>query len=160
MSVMHLAACMKNSLCLKQALAAKGDPNLLNTNASNSYRATPIWYATNNHHLENVRLLLDAGADVNAKIHHELTAFSYACMLGHFDVVLFLLQRKADYLKPAVYGWTAIDFLQGKIRLSKIGSLTKEELKELEKIIDWMKKDGFDPEKATWDAATLNWKQP
>ncbi|MCA1567480.1 MAG: ankyrin repeat domain-containing protein [Acidobacteria bacterium] len=56
-----------------------------------------------------VRVLLDRGADVNAKFRYGATALSYAADRGHLEVVKLLIERKADLnVKDTFYGATPI----------------------------------------------------
>lgn len=159
MSVLHYAATDSDSFWIEKALAAKGDPNLVNTNASQAKQGSLMWYAIGARRIDNVKILLDKGADLNAYIHHQYTALSYAFELPDFDIALFLLQKNADYLKPSHQYSSAIYCLQSKLRLSKIGSYP-DKRKEIAQIVELLKADGFDPEKAIWDGATNSWKQP
>ena len=43
-----------------------------------------------------IKLLLKAGADINAKDNHGTSALQMAANNGHVDIVRFLLKRKVD----------------------------------------------------------------
>lgn len=71
----------------------------------------PLWEAANTGSVENVRLLLDAGARVNA-IHDDgtgtpLMAAAYA---GHKDVVRLLLSRGADVNQEVDFTFNQVGF--------------------------------------------------
>ena len=55
-----------------------------------------------------VRLLLDAGAEINARDDAGMTALMKASRDGHFDVVKVLLERKADINAKNSHGVTAL----------------------------------------------------
>ncbi|RZF38209.1 hypothetical protein LSTR_LSTR005570 [Laodelphax striatellus] len=58
--------------------------------------STPLMEAAQEGHLELVRYLLDAAADVHAQTQTGDTALTYACENGHTDVADLLLQYGAD----------------------------------------------------------------
>jgi ankyrin repeat protein len=57
---------------------------------------TPLWIAACHGNLELARLLLDAGADVNATTRKGLTALREAALIGATEIVQLLLERGAD----------------------------------------------------------------
>ncbi|BES92174.1 multiple ankyrin repeats single kh domain [Nesidiocoris tenuis] len=58
--------------------------------------STPLMEAAQEGHLELVRYLLEANADVNAQTQTGDTALTYACENGHTEVAKLLLQYGAD----------------------------------------------------------------
>jgi ankyrin repeat protein len=66
-------------------------------------------------HLEIVKLLLEHGADVNAKTAYE-TALHLAAEKGHLEIVKFLLEHGADVnAKTAVVVRRLFIWRQGKV---------------------------------------------
>lgn len=63
-------------------------------------------------HSDVVKLLLDKGADANAKDENRETALIMAVSKGHFEVVKLLLEKGADVNMKAVYCKTALDIAQ------------------------------------------------
>jgi hypothetical protein len=60
------------------------------------YGATPLHYAAANGHVKIVRLLLQNGAEVNAKDRRDRTPLHYAAIHGHIDILHLLVEIGAD----------------------------------------------------------------
>ena len=75
-----------------EELLAGGAP----VDAPNRYGATALFFAADRGHLDVVRRLADAGADIDLSDRfYQMTALSRAAGSGHREVVLFLLGRGA-----------------------------------------------------------------
>lgn len=61
--------------------------------------STPLMEAAQEGHLDLVKYLLDAQADVHAQTQTGDTALTYACENGHTDVADLLLQFGADLVR-------------------------------------------------------------
>lgn len=72
------------------------------------HTVTPLWCAAVSGHLEVVRALADAGADVNAASDSGSTPVRSACFMTHLPVVRFLVQRGADIHRPNHNGGTCL----------------------------------------------------
>ena len=68
----------------------------MNVDAQTALGWTPLHDAAMEGHLEVIQLLLDHGADVNAREGHCWTALHLAASNGHVQVVEVLLTRGAD----------------------------------------------------------------
>mmetsp|Transcript_11346 Transcript_11346/g.24042 ORF Transcript_11346/g.24042 Transcript_11346/m.24042 type:complete len:587 (+) Transcript_11346:67-1827(+) len=71
---------------------------------------TPLTAASSEGHIECVRLLVDAKADVNAKDKDNTTSLMAASARGHFDVVKIILAAGANVNEQNVDGHTALMF--------------------------------------------------
>ena len=69
--------------------------------------STPLLFAVRHGHVENARLLLDAGADVNQTAPNGQSALVTASFSGQGEVAAFLLERGADP-NAAEAGYTAL----------------------------------------------------
>ena len=95
-----------NTKFLKLMLSHGGNPNDVEVGVrkeGNSTRKTPLLTACDDviqdvTPIEKVKLLVEAGADINYKNEFGATPLKEA--LPHYDVVLFFLQKGADYTVP------------------------------------------------------------
>ncbi|KAH6986800.1 hypothetical protein EDB80DRAFT_183080 [Ilyonectria destructans] len=104
---LHLAGCFGVSKAAATLLRLGQSPDLKDT-----YSRTPLWYAAQNGHDTVVKLLVAAGADVNAAAAEfdGRTALQAAAEGGHLGVVKKLLAAGADVNAAAAgdYGQTAL----------------------------------------------------
>jgi ankyrin repeat protein len=66
-----------------------------------------IWAAKEGR-IEILKLLIDAGGNVNAKNEDGLTALMWASAKGYADIVMFLINAGADVNTESCSGWTAL----------------------------------------------------
>lgn len=91
---------------LENGVALPKDPYVLRNAAGEGY-------------LELVRLLLDHGADINAKDDQGFTPLLWAAYSGRDDVCLLLVQRGADMEAESKRGETAITYIIGSTHSPK-----------------------------------------
>ncbi len=84
------AAASGDTESTRQLLAHHADPN--GTASSLSPLTAAVWYGN----LETVRLLLEKGADANARDGIKFTPLAYAAMLNRKEIAAVLLERGAD----------------------------------------------------------------
>lgn len=82
-------------LLVKELLTHGADPNLPTVSQRNNPSATPLTTAAQGGYIESVKLLLDAGADINF-VSPFGTALALAVENGEYEVVKLLLSRGAD----------------------------------------------------------------
>ena len=74
---------------------------------------TPLLYASRDGRMETARMLLDAGAEINARDANEITPLIAAITNNHPDVARFLIDRGADIKAVDWYGrtplWAAVE---------------------------------------------------
>ena len=90
---------------MKQALADRADPNTKDPQSGSTLLATAALMG----HTEVVALLLEHGADVNAKSRDGGTALHTAAFLGRAETTALLLEKGADTTLRNNMGSTAID---------------------------------------------------
>ena len=73
----------------------KKDPAALTERDNNRFREMPIHFAAASGNVEMARLLLDAGADINAGDSDNSTALCIAAMRKHGEMVSFLIELGA-----------------------------------------------------------------
>jgi len=83
------AAALGDSTTVKAFLSAGAD-------LDGDLTGSALWWAAGNGQAEAVRLLLDGGADVNARVGRSVTALIQAALMGRTEVVKTLLARGAD----------------------------------------------------------------
>jgi len=70
-----------------------------------------------------VQLLLDSGADVNAKDRHHTTCLMLACREGHLETVQLLIQKGASVNLQDYKGWTALTWAVQRQRQAVVAEL-------------------------------------
>jgi ankyrin repeat protein len=142
---------------LKLLLAYKGDPNSIENVFSgpkkriNSGRNSALTKAVLpsvmvKKNLENVKLLVEAGADINyTKKGIIQTALAEALIQGQMDVALYLMEKGADYTKaitPTAIEGADVTVLQ--ILRKSIIDLDSEQYKKKMEVITFLKSRGLD----------------
>jgi len=92
-SVMIVASIMEDSYYLSTALKYGGKPDLL---SSQTHNETILFEAIQNHRIDNVKMLLDAGANINHQSEDGDTPIFLAKAITRYDLVYLLIQRGAN----------------------------------------------------------------
>ncbi len=134
---------------LKLLLQYEGDPNskenapFSDNPVMSKFRTFALLEAAT-HSLEKVKLLLEAGADVN-QIDQGTneSALESALNQGKMDIVMYLLEHGADYTKPLNMGdRPPVDILY-RLRQT-VPPLDSKEYKEKMQVVDFLKQKGLD----------------
>jgi hypothetical protein len=115
-----------------------------NINIRNDFGKTPLMAAAQFDALETVKILLDAGAQIDARTnkgnlspysgeikHGERTALMYAAANASRPLIEYLIDAGADLKLKDTVGLTAIDYLQGKGPTGTNPKLNGNDVKEL-----------------------------
>jgi hypothetical protein len=70
--------------------------------------STPLHFAAENGHIEITRLLLQNGAEVNARSNYGYTPLHWAAENGHVDILHLLVENGANLEAQDVVGWRAL----------------------------------------------------
>ena len=117
--VMELAARLNDPAYLSLLLRHGGNPNALDVYGTR----TIIYEAIMGGRMENVRLLVEAGADINAR--QELsreTPLHTAVAVQNYDIAYYLLERGADPMLETGWGYSVVD----RIKLFKNRGVDRE----------------------------------
>jgi ankyrin repeat protein len=117
----HQAALDGDTVKLKDLLQAS--PQLMNV--ADYDKDTPLHLAAMHGHAEAATLLLDDGADINARNTAGMTALHLAAKQGFSDIVKVLLSHKPDLNIKDSRGWTPLDWAE-KSHHDEIASLLLE----------------------------------
>ncbi len=146
----------ENASFLQLMLAYKGNPNDEETGerrVGNSTRQTPLLLAISDvsetqSPIKKVKMLVEVGANINYKNEFNAFPLAEALLFKHYDVVLYLLQKGADY---SLMIFDRANFYEGGEKIYIVG-LLREDLqplhskKYLEKmaVVDFLKNKGVD----------------
>jgi uncharacterized protein len=147
-SAMSFAAARKDPEALRRSLVHGGNPNLRNPTAESNFEPTPIFNAVSGYSVENARLLINAGADLNARDNHGNTPLMHAATLHSYDVMYLLLEAGADFRARNLLGYpVTYDLLSGGMIIPEVfgDRVDPNRLEESkEKCMDFLKKKGVD----------------
>lgn len=145
-----------NTKFLKLLLKHGGNPNDEETGKrreGNTTRKNPLLYACSDVNqfvspIEKVKVLVEAGANVNYKNEFNHFPLREALIYKHYDVVLYLLQKGADYSQVL---FDRAKFSKGGKKIY-IGDLLKEHLLPLDskeylqkmEVVEFLKQKGVD----------------
>jgi hypothetical protein len=152
---------------LKLLLDYKGDPNSIENVFSgpkkrinserNSALTACISAIDGKNELEKVKLLVEAGADINyTKKGIIQTVFAEALMLGKMDVAMYLIEKGADYTKqitPTVIEGADVTVLY--LLRSSIIDLDSEQYKKKMELVAFLKSKGLDYDKEPIPEGTI-----
>lgn len=115
------AAIEKNDIQKVRYLIAIGAP----VNAKDPYASmTPLMMAAYDGYTEIARLLIEKGAEVNAKggVDLDMTPLIYAASQDRVDMVKLLLEKGATVNAKTQYGWTPLFFAasRGRADIAKL----------------------------------------
>ena len=104
--VMELAASARDPRYLSLLLRHGGDPDALDIYGHN----TIIFEAILNGRIDNVRLLVEAGADIHAREQGSLvTPLHDASTVNYYDIAYYLLEQGADPTLENRWGYSLVD---------------------------------------------------
>lgn len=111
--------------------------------AGNNTRYTPLRGAVENGNIETVKLLLQAGADVNYYDEFGTCALKQAAYLDYNKIVLLLIENNAYYDRPISKNRFGPIYLVNVLRLQlfPIGSIEHSEKMQ---VIDFLQRHGID----------------
>jgi ankyrin repeat protein len=116
--LMKLGAVDKEKGCILHSMAA-GRPAAnfqmmidmapeIDINTKDSKGFTPLHIATLNNRIDNVKVLIGAGADINLQSNDGLNALHVAAKLGNASITKLLLKKGSDRYLTDVNGYTAL----------------------------------------------------
>jgi ankyrin repeat protein len=106
-TALHWAAKGGNRAAMEKLFEAKADPNVKDRQGR-----SPLWGAVETD-LETVKLLLDKGADVNARDQINSSPLLWAAGFGKPETVGFLITKGADVKATDDNGWTPLIWAAG-----------------------------------------------
>lgn len=129
---------------LKILLKYGGDPNAIQQGPKKT-KNTVLEIACEQGSLNYVKLLVDAGAKVNYVGEYDDSALAIAAMLEHIDIVVYLIEKGADY-KRILYKTVPEKenrYLTDAMREWRF-DLGSDEYKKKMKLVEFLKKNGMD----------------
>jgi uncharacterized protein len=149
-SAMGLASARKNSDALTFCLLHGGNPNLREpTNGGRSTMPPPIFNAVCHFRPKNARILIKAGADINARDSAGNTPLIYAATSHSYEVMYLLLEAGAAFQARNDFGDSAVTELLARRDISPAvvaeNGVDLDKLAEAKlKCLEFLKKKGVD----------------
>lgn len=106
--VMELAAVNDDTEYLKLLLDNGGNPNSLDSYASKAV----LFEAAKSSQLENVKILVSAGAKLDSLDGNEATALHIAIAVKNFDIAHYLIDKGASLTAQNKWGYSPVDLIE------------------------------------------------
>ena len=140
-----------NTEFLKLMLSHGGNPNseeVGERKKGNSTRLTPLLLSCGNVNkivspIEKVKLLVEAGADINHQNEFGQSPLIEAFLLDHLDVVLYLLHKGANY-KVSIINRDGKDYYLEDMLREVLLPLNSKEYKQKMEVVEFLKQKGID----------------
>ena len=110
--IMNQAAKEEDSYWLSQALAHGGNPDVLNTGNRHAPGWTPLFYAINERRVENTKILITAGANVNHRDSFGNAPLHELAGKTRYETIVALLEAGADPTQPNKHGHSFVDWFE------------------------------------------------
>ena len=125
-AVMLDAAGDEDPYWLENSLKHGGKPNLLSPETRRvSKGQVPIFYAVANHRGRNLKLLIDAGADMNHMDNGGMTAWRLAVGIPAYDMLFAMVEAGADFNKKDAIGQCLLDLISSRSEFYVVGDEQK-----------------------------------
>ena len=106
--VMEQAAVNKNSMFLQLCLESGANPDILD-----GYKSSPVIFQAAKHsRLENVKLLVKHGANINVRNKNGSTPLHTAIAVKNYDIAHFLVLNGASLKTEDKWGYTPVEQLE------------------------------------------------
>lgn len=105
-SLLHRAAMKGDVTAIEALLEENADVEV----QQGTYKGAPLQYAAARGHLDAMRLLIEAEADLNAVDTAGRTPLMWAAMKGQSEAAALLIASKCDLTLVSLNGWTPVDF--------------------------------------------------
>ena len=136
-SVMHATIEHRDPDFLRIALVHGGNPNL----RARDTNETPLFDAVLPFGKDKLMILIEAGADIEARGHYGYTPLLAATNLDQFDIVFTLLEHGADYSVRSEYGRDLADLIALHRPLMNSDS---EQWEWMLRVSSWLRDHGVD----------------
>lgn len=118
--LLMIAACYENEQCVQRLIKAGADISATDENSWPSMLHAACYYGGM---LRIAKILIDHGADVNARRKRGQTPLMMAAQNGHLEVVQLLVESGASLTEDDDSGWTALDYAEQYERESVVDYL-------------------------------------
>ena len=114
-SVILKAAAEEESHWLEQCLKHGGKPNLLSPGTRRSSKGiTPIFYAVDHRRGKNLKILIDAGADMNHVDGGGDTPWRSAVVTPAYDMLYIMVEAGVDFRKKDAIGQDLLELISSR----------------------------------------------
>jgi ankyrin repeat protein len=130
---------------LKLALEHGGNPNAYDKHSNNTLLMDSIIWARSIDSNDPVKMLVNAGADLEQRDNFERTAIHKAAMHNEYEILLYLLEQGADYTAKDKNGVDIVYYLQ-KSKLNSGYRYYERQHRFRKKVVSFLQSKGYEVE--------------